>query len=977
MATAHQEYESILEQGKRTSRFFRVALHVHSAASHDFGSRTCDKNINDKERLVTDGGRQEFVIALQEKLDLVAITDHMICSEGVALSRLPAPRTNFMVLPGMEVNVRLKPPLDSYRFHLLAIYPPGTSIDQINRMFFNHPEVSAEDRRDQKNCEVCNVDLVEFIKDIRKTEGLCLLAHLGSTNSLRFTWHQVAKDILGPSDPTGRIPATQLYKVSEDFKTLLASLDIDGVEVAKPDDRKHYSWIQDREGRLHNIPVLLPLDAHSIEDLARTDKHCYVKMTDVSFDGLRAALKMPHTRIRFKNDLPTPPSPALIGLTLSSSGGEGFFQSAILPLSENLNCIIGPRGSGKSTLIDALRYVFGYNKTLNELEDDPGLIRAIKGRQEQNLRDTIIRVYYRRRDGAVHVLEATYDKKSQYVTKVYTLEGHPVGVDDLEKSGDYPLRLFGWSEIETIGRSPTHQRELVDRLIPSLSELTNNRSKLRNAVKSNADDLLKISSNLKLQFDKNNQIIVHFTEYSDDFARLNTPEIQAKFTALDSARRRQRALDFVVQTFDDHLSKLRDLEPSLLTGLIEQGIQNVGDDIAQWWRAEIKSQLGYDTQIGLAAGTHAQSISTLTSLREQAYALREKLIKDGDEVEKNIRQLLAENTQAQVAANLRTQAEERLSLARKSRDDYLAIYSKFEEKRKERQELLGLLARKQLEISGLRNTQRETLTSKLNNFRTERFRIGVEFKSGGDRTDLLGHLSSKEFLSKLGVQHRNRKWPELLSLKFNPCELAEKIWMKQPNALVIAADLDGQKRSISAEEATDLVTKRNPIGHHDGASVPTVDKNLLQILLELEGIPWDDLVQITLNDEPVEKKSPGQRSSAMLPLIALSEESTPLVIDQPEDNLDNRLVGEVVAGILASLKERRQVIAATHNPNIVVSGDAEQIIVLDAIGDNRGKVEDCGSIDLPSMSSGDGGHVIKLLEGGKEAFCVRKDRYDL
>ncbi len=76
-------------------------------------------------------------------------------------------------------------------------------------------------------------------------------------------------------------------------------------------------------------------------------------------------------------------------------------------------------------MIDSLPYVFGYNRTLAELEDDPGLVKAIKGRQEQNLRDSIIRVFYRRKDKTVHVLEATYDKKSEYVTKVYTLDGHP------------------------------------------------------------------------------------------------------------------------------------------------------------------------------------------------------------------------------------------------------------------------------------------------------------------------------------------------------------------------------------------------------------------------------------------------------------------------------------------------------------------------------------------------------------------------
>ncbi len=72
----------------------------------------------------------------------------------------------------------------------------------------------------------------------------------------------------------------------------------------------------------------------------------------------------------------------------------------------------------------------------------------------------------------------------------------------------------------------------------------------------------------------------------------------------------------------------------------------------------------------------------------------------------------------------------------------------------------------------------------------------------------------------------------------------------------------------------------------------------------------------------------GQRSSAMLPLIALVEDA-PLIVDQPEDNLDNRLVGRMLVDILANLKEKRQIIVATHNPNIVVSGDAEQVIVLD------------------------------------------------
>ena len=108
----------------------------------------------------------------------------------------------------------------------------------------------------------------------------------------------------------------------------------------------------------------------------------------------------------------------------------------------------------------------------------------------------------------------------------------------------------------------------------------------------------------------------------------------------------------------------------------------------------------------------------------------------------------------------------------------------------------------------------------------------------------------------------------------------------------------------------------------------------------------------------------------MLPLIALSE-TVPLIIDQPEDNLDNRMVGTTLTKILADLKERRQIIVATHNPNIVVGGDAEQVIVLDAPEAHRTTVGPSGSIDDPKIIDA----VIAIMEGGKDAFLARERRY--
>ena len=108
----------------------------------------------------------------------------------------------------------------------------------------------------------------------------------------------------------------------------------------------------------------------------------------------------------------------------------------------------------------------------------------------------------------------------------------------------------------------------------------------------------------------------------------------------------------------------------------------------------------------------------------------------------------------------------------------------------------------------------------------------------------------------------------------------------------------------------------------------------------------------------------------MLPLIALAED-VPLVIDQPEDNLDNRLVGQTLTQILSRLKEHRQIIVATHSPNIVVGGDAEQVIVLEAPAVRTAVVQHWGSIDDEGVVQS----VIGIMEGGREAFRLRERRY--
>ena len=116
----------------------------------------------------------------------------------------------------------------------------------------------------------------------------------------------------------------------------------------------------------------------------------------------------------------------------------------------------------------------------------------------------------------------------------------------------------------------------------------------------------------------------------------------------------------------------------------------------------------------------------------------------------------------------------------------------------------------------------------------------------------------------------------------------------------------------------------------------------------------------------------GQQQSVLLALILSSDSKRPLIIDQPEDNLDSEFIFHTFVPVLRRAKERRQVIIVTHNANIAVLGDAEQLIVLKTNRD-RSQIVARGSIDDPTARDA----ACKILEGAKEAFSRRARIYGI
>jgi len=151
-------------------------------------------------------------------------------------------------------------------------------------------------------------------------------------------------------------------------------------------------------------------------------------------------------------------------------------------------------------------------------------------------------------------------------------------------------------------------------------------------------------------------------------------------------------------------------------------------------------------------------------------------------------------------------------------------------------------------------------------------------------------------------------------------------------------------------------------------------------VLELEAIELTDQVSIELNVahgeaeqyKDLARLSTGQQCTAVLHLLLL-DNPDPLVVDQPEDNLDNAFIAERIVRELRDAKTRRQFLFSTHNANIPVFGDAEWIGVLTA-GENHGALEPGhqGSIDVTYIRE----QAAEILEGGRAAFTQRKEMYE-
>jgi ABC-type lipoprotein export system ATPase subunit len=950
----------------RCAKYYKVDLQVHSPISFNWTNNSTPTYNRNPFLDESPKGKfskkhlEAFADELERAgLDVAAITDHMKHSFGTALAEYVRKKErDIVILPGIELNVRINKPLfNEARLHVLAIFSPDTGSD-IEKLFPSG--FKSESKRNGKDDEILVENINELIKKIHDLGGKAILSSIEAAGGLRLAYTKEGNSlVLSPSSKDMEAAWKKFRGSSGDtFDNLIYKFDC--LQVTGTKDPIHVKSSFDNS----SVLLIKASNAHHIKELGNKDRITYIKMKEKSMTGLYEAFNFPATRLRFKENMPDVKPPRIRGVRIvgqNGSNGRTLFNNTSIGFSDNLTCIVGPRGSGKSTLIDAIRYTMGYNRNLDELKQ---VKSQILDRQANTLQASKIELLYEKSDGIVHKIVSTYDSKESYNTRVYDSSDNELGIDDVESCGMYPLNLYGWNELELSGGDPKSQRENLDKLIPGIGQLKHEKKHLYEKLAGNTGKAVAQLDKLNAFFDPSLQetSLLRLKEFKEEFDKLNPGGVDEKLRKLDETVQNIYLLSHLkerISTIDSGLSNLSEIDYQSV--LAKHDTNAWCDDLINR-----KLKMGsINEDILKKKNEITESIASLIrTLDEEA----ESLNNERNEVSKGIRAAVGEKKA--ITAELRNSAKKRYDSANEQFESYKVELAAFERLLVEQRSIIDRIETLNEAVYSARKKGIDGIRKKISIVTDTSFRIDLVLTREKDKDDFLAELVSNDMEIAHDGDWTRKKMPNLISDKLTPLAFADALLSNSPDKLVHSITFSENNIdyncSLDSKYAAKITEGNFPYENIEDLGVRRYHYQKMKAILDLQNISFDDEFYVELNGKPIKNCSPGQRCSAMLPIVTLTSDA-PIIIDQPEDNLDNRLVSRAIFRILAKLKETRQIIVATHNPNILVSGDTEQAVVL---RDNGG-IEKYGSIDEPSIIK----NVVELMEGGKDAFERRKNKY--
>ena len=609
---------------------------------------------------------------------------------------------------------------------------------------------------------------------------------------------------------------------------------------------------------------------------------------------------------------------------LSVTGG--FLDGVSIELADGLNCFIGARGTGKTTALEFIRY--GLDRM-----PDPRIDRDrrhdIERLVEQNLGRGSLAISIRTQADLRYVV-----RRSCGVDPVITNEiGEAVSIP-LDDGRLFAIDIYSQNQIEDMARNPAAQLALIDRFSDErLQAVETELQSLRAKLKDLADELRKLDEAISTQAGLASEAPV-FRERLKGLAPPAGPDAERTEAAhaAQAIRVREKQVPPTVLSRLDRLeADLRTLRtdyaspPSVATlgGENADIIQSIQEAVSAVSEAVHAASGEIESAVRLARAAVASQATNLAQrhlAQEHAY-----------------QGILAELNEVEGRASERRATEEKLAAAETAENEERTLRAK-------RDELLTLRAGLMKRCSELRDDRHE-LRDAVAKHLTNTFRLlRVQIIQDGNVEAYQAEISERLKTERVQRGVRSKRIAEALTPKQLAALLAKGA--SKEFAAAIHCDQDAARRMVEA------------LGSNGGA-------------YDIEAIELEDRPKIELLDGERYKEatslSTGQRCTTILPILLL-QSARPLLVDQPEDNLDNAFVYDTIVKALRDAAGTRQVIFVTHNPNIPVLGYADRVFVFDSDGDH-GWLRATGSVDECREE------IESVLEGGRKAFRERMERY--
>lgn len=608
----------------------------------------------------------------------------------------------------------------------------------------------------------------------------------------------------------------------------------------------------------------------------------------------------------------------------------GFLGGTRLEFADGLNCLIGGRGAGKTTALEFLRFTLGL---MPDPRTSPQRHRAIETLVKANLGGGRLRAELRTKTDMRYTAERAANDAVQVLNEARVAV--PVTLD---RDQIFAADVFSQNEIEEIALSPAAQLELIDRFEEAeVAAITRNLEQLRRQVDQSGVDLRQLDDEID-DFRSRASEALAIEERLKGLAETGGPDadrINAAHAAKALRGREERVPDLLVGALQRTVRELETAEAGFRASVdthVREGSPEGGNpDIVTAMAAEVQA---FEDQLGASvAALIAAARATEARLRTHQLTLADRHATQDAEY----RALLAESEE------LGGRAAERLTL---QAGLVSAQAAAAEQQARERQRTAMAQTRNAAlrRMSELRD-QRFALRKRVAERLTQRFpSIRVTVEQAAD----LSHYRElvTDALRGAGIKHGVAA--DRLTQALLPGEFAQAVAQRDYAALVRRAgfDEDRARKVIDGARASGLA-------------------------YTIEAVELEDRPCIELRDGERYKASPnlstGQRCTTILPIL-LSQSERPLLIDQPEDNLDNAFVYDTIVKALRAVKGSRQVIFVTHNPNIPVLGEAERVFVFESDGQHAA-VRRAGTVDECRDD------IERILEGGRDAFLQRKTRY--